>query len=104
MTPPKRIAVYTGTFDPITLGHLNVIQRASRLADELVVGIGINVEKQPWFSIDERVSLVTRTTSDIANVVVKTFEGLAVDFVRQCNSHIMVRGIQEVTCRFSDTR
>jgi pantetheine-phosphate adenylyltransferase len=92
-----RIAVYTGSFDPITLGHVNVIQRASRLADELVVGIGINVEKQPWFSPEERVALVTRATSHIPNVVVKTFDGLAVDFVRQCNSHIMVRGVRPLT-------
>lgn len=93
----ERIAVYTGTFDPITLGHVNVIERASRLADELVVGIGINVEKQPWFSPEERVSLVTRATSHIPNVVVKTFDGLAVNFVRECKSHIMVRGMRPLT-------
>ena len=92
-----RVAVYTGSFDPITLGHVNVIERASRLADVLVVGIGINVEKQPWFSTDQRVAIVERATADIENVVVKTFDGLAVEFVRDCKSHIMVRGIRPLT-------
>lgn len=93
----QRIAVYTGSFDPITLGHLNVIQRASRLADQLVVGIGINVEKPPWFPTEKRILFVRRATQEIPNVVVKTFEGLAVNFVRQCKSHIMVRGIRPLT-------
>jgi pantetheine-phosphate adenylyltransferase len=93
----QRVAVYTGSFDPITLGHVNVIQRAARLADELIVGIGMNVEKQPWFSLEQRVALVSRSTCDIPNVVVKTFDGLAVNFVRQCDSHVMVRGVRPLT-------
>ncbi len=94
MSTDKRIAVYTGSFDPITLGHMNMIERASRLADELVVGVGFNIEKQLWFNADERAALVKRATAAIPNVVVKTFDGLAVDFVRQCKSHVMVRGIR----------
>lgn len=93
----QKIAVYTGSFDPITLGHINVIERASRLFDTLVVGIGINVEKLPWFSTEQRVELVRRTTRHLPNVEVQTFSGLAVEFVRSCHSQIMVRGIRPLT-------
>lgn len=92
-----RVAVYTGSFDPITLGHLNVIQRASRLVDTLIVGIGINVEKQPWFTHDQRVELMRRATKQLPNIVVKTFDGLAVDFVRACDARVMIRGIRPLT-------
>ncbi|MFO0817691.1 MAG: pantetheine-phosphate adenylyltransferase [Pirellulales bacterium] len=92
-----RSAVYTGTFDPITLGHLDVIQRASQLVDRLIVGIGINVEKKPLFDLEERVELVQRTTSRFANVEVRTFSGLAVVFVRECGSRVMIRGVRPLT-------
>ncbi len=92
-----RVAVYTGSFDPITLGHMNVIERASRLVDTLVVGIGVNVEKEPWFSPEQRVQLVKRATAEIPNVEIKTFDGLAVSFVRSCNSRVMVRGMRPLT-------
>ncbi len=94
---PKRVAVYTGSFDPITLGHLNVIERASRLVDLLIVGIGINIGKPPLLSPNERLELVQEVTSDIDNVVVKKFGGLAVNFVRECGSSVMVRGIRPLT-------
>lgn len=90
-------AVYTGSFDPITLGHLNVIQRSSRLVDELIVGIGINVEKQGLFEPAERLELVRRCTKQWSNVSVKTFEGLAVDFVTQCGATVMIRGVRPLT-------
>ncbi len=92
-----RTAVYTGSFDPITLGHLHVIHRASGLFEHLVVGIGINADKRPLFSIDERVELVQSVTGDVPNVSVQTFDGLAVDFVRQQNAQVMVRGIRPLT-------
>ena len=78
----SRVAVYTGSFDPITLGHINVIERASRLVDKLIVGIGINIEKQSLFTPDERVELMCRATQHLPNVEVKQFSGLAVHFVR----------------------
>ena len=78
-----RIAVYPGSFDPITLGHLNVIERACLLFDRLIIGIGINIEKQAMFTDEERVEQVRAVTSHLANVDVLTFQGLAVDFVRQ---------------------
>ena len=93
----SRIAVYTGSFDPITLGHLNVIQRSSRLVDSLVVGIGVNVEKSSLFSPQERVELVQQTTKQFDNVEVRQFTGLAVNFVRQCGATVMIRGVRPLT-------
>jgi len=93
----SRVAVYTGSFDPITLGHLNIIERASRLVDKLIVGIGINVEKQALFTPDERVDLVRRCTAGLRNVEVRKFGGLAVSFVRQCGARVMLRGVRSLT-------
>ncbi|HZZ74039.1 MAG TPA: pantetheine-phosphate adenylyltransferase [Pirellulales bacterium] len=93
----NRIAVYTGSFDPITLGHLNVIERASRLVDRLVVGIGINIEKQALFAPDERLELVCRATGHLPNVSVQTFDGLAVSFVRRCGARVMLRGVRSLS-------
>ena len=96
-TNQLRLAVYTGSFDPITLGHLNVIQRASRLVDQLIVGVGINIEKHPLFTAAERVAMIRRVTADCPNVEVRTFQGLAVEFVRECNATVMIRGIRPLT-------
>ena len=92
-----KTAVYTGSFDPITLGHLNVIERGSRLFDRLVVGIGVNIEKVGLFEPQERLELACQVTRHLDNVEVKTFEGLAVDFVQQCDSRIMLRGVRPLT-------
>lgn len=92
-----RTAVYTGSFDPITLGHLNVIERASRLFDRIIVGVGINADKVGLFTPDERVLLVEKATQDLPRVHVRQFVGLAVDFVRQCNARIMIRGVRPLT-------
>lgn len=94
---PNRIAVYTGSFDPITLGHLNVIRRACQLVDRLVVGIGVNAEKSSLFTQDERVEFVQRVTADLGNVEVRVFEGLAVKFVRDVGARVMIRGIRPLT-------
>lgn len=93
----SRRAVYTGSFDPITLGHLNVIERSSRLVDELIVGVGLNIDKQSLFSADERVELVRRTTSHLLNVQVEMFTGLAVRFVRDCDARVIIRGVRSLT-------
>jgi len=93
----SRRAVYTGSFDPITLGHLNVIERSSRLVDELIVGVGLNIDKQSMFTAEERVELIARTTSHLSNVVVKLFTGLAVTFVRDCNARVIIRGVRSLT-------
>ncbi len=92
-----RAAVYTGSFDPVTLGHLNVIERGSRLVDRLIIGIGINSEKQGLFQSAERLELVQRVVQHLDNVEVKTFEGLAVDFVRSCGAQVMLRGVRPLT-------
>jgi pantetheine-phosphate adenylyltransferase len=92
-----RRAVYTGSFDPITLGHLNVIERSSRLVDELVVGVGINIEKRPLFSADERVELIHRVTAHLGNIVIRPFTGLAVRFVRDCDARVIIRGVRSLS-------
>ncbi len=97
MSPTERVVVYTGSFDPITLGHLNVIRRSARLFDRLIVGVGINTKKTALFSVDERVDLVRRVTAPCGNVEVRTFQGLAVEFVRQCGARVMVRGVRPLT-------
>ena len=92
-----RTAVYTGSFDPITLGHLNVIERASKLVDRLIIGIGINQEKSSLFTIDERTELVGTTTAHLPNVEVQAFTGLAVEFVRAVGARVMIRGVRPLT-------
>ena len=89
-----RTAVYTGTFDPVHLGHLDIIQRGSRLFDRLIVGVGINPEKAGLFSPDERVELIRAVTADLDNVEVQRFDGLAVRFVRESGAAIMLRGLR----------
>ncbi len=91
------IAVYTGSFDPVTLGHLHIIERAASLFDRLVVGIGINVEKTPLFSPEERQELLGHVTEHLPNVEVRPFSGLAVDFVRRLGAKVMVRGVRPMT-------
>ena len=90
-------AVYTGVFDPIHLGHLDIIRRGSRIFDRLVVGVGINPEKAPFFSVEERVDLVQRVVTTYGNVEVKPFPGLAVRFVREAGAHIMLRGLRTLS-------
>jgi pantetheine-phosphate adenylyltransferase len=92
----SRVAVYSGSFDPITLGHLNVIERAARLVDKLFVGVGVNIEKQSMFSPEERVALVRSSTKHLENVEVKSFYGLAVSFCRECGAQVFLRGIRSL--------
>lgn len=93
----SRRAVYTGSFDPITLGHLNVIERSSRLVDVLIVGIGLNIDKQSLFTAEERVELVERVTKPLGNVEVRQFSGLAVKFVRECSANVIIRGVRSLS-------
>lgn len=98
MTPPSaRIAVYPGSFDPITLGHLNVMERFSRLFDRLIVGVGINIDKQTMFESEERRELIRGATEHLDNIEIRTFSGLAVEFARQCGARVMVRGVRPIT-------
>jgi pantetheine-phosphate adenylyltransferase len=93
----NRRAVYTGSFDPITLGHLNVIERSSKLVDELIVGVGLNIDKQSLFTGDERVDLIRLVTKELGNVDVRKFDGLAVRFVRECDARVIIRGVRSLT-------
>ncbi|MAI32455.1 MAG: pantetheine-phosphate adenylyltransferase [Rubripirellula sp.] len=95
--PHPRTAVYTGSFDPITLGHLHIIQRAAPLFDELVIGVGSNADKRSLFDPNQRVDLVRSVTGGLAHVRVEVFDGLAVDFVRSLGARVMVRGIRPLT-------
>lgn len=90
-------AVYPGSFDPVTLGHLNIIERAARLFDGLVIGVGVNIEKKPWFSPEERAELIRSSVSGIPNVTVEIYEGLTVKFVQKKGAKIMVRGVRPIT-------
>jgi pantetheine-phosphate adenylyltransferase len=92
-----RIAVYPGSFDPITLGHLDVMQRASRLFDKLIVGVGVNIEKVPLFDPQERQDLIRAVTAHLANIEIREFRGLAVAFVKECNARVMLRGVRPIT-------
>lgn len=92
-----RHAVYVGSFDPLTLGHHDIITRGSRIFSKLTVGIGINPEKKPLFSPDERLSIITELVTGLHNVEVVCFEGLAVGFTRKCGAAVMLRGIRTLT-------
>ena len=92
-----RLAVYPGSFDPITLGHLDVMERASRLFDRLIVGVGVNIEKRPLFDAEERQELIRLSTGHLPNLEIRTFHGLAVEFVRECGVGVMVRGVRPIT-------
>jgi pantetheine-phosphate adenylyltransferase len=93
----QRSAVYTGVFDPIHLGHLDLIRRGSGLYDRLVVGVGINPDKKPFFSMEERVELVREVVAPYPNVEVLPITGLAVHFVREVGARIMLRGLRTLS-------
>ncbi len=90
-------AVYPGSFDPVTRGHLDIIERAAALVDELVVGVLNNNAKIPLFSVEERVNMLNEVIRHIPNVRVEAFSGLSVDFVKSCGARFIVRGLRAVT-------
>ena len=92
-----KTAVYPGSFDPCTNGHLDVIKRASRQFDKLVVAVLINSSKQPSFSVEERVDMLKRVTKDMDNVEICSFSGLLADFMKNINSSIIIKGIRAVS-------
>ena len=99
---PMRVGLYPGTFDPVTNGHLDVIGRAARLMDKLVVGVAINTGKGPLFTLEERVELVTAEMQPIASrngtvIEVRPFDGLLIDFARSVGACMIVRGLRAVS-------
>lgn len=92
-----KIGVYPGSFDPVTNGHLDIIQRSAKIFDKLIVGVLNNNHKKPMFTIDERVMLLEKLTNDMDNVIVDTFSGLLVDFVESYNANVIIRGFRAVS-------
>ena len=90
-------AIYPGSFDPMTLGHLDIIKRASKMFDHLTVSVLDNKAKNALFSVEERVSILKEATKDIPNVSVDSFSGLLVDYANQKDIHVSVRGLRAVT-------
>lgn len=92
-----RRAIYPGTFDPITNGHFDLIQRASKLFSEVIVGVAANTSKQPLFTLEERVGLVEEVTSSLDNVTVIGFTGLLADLAKDRQAHVLIRGLRAVS-------
>jgi pantetheine-phosphate adenylyltransferase len=91
------LAVYPGTFDPLTNGHVDIIERGARLFDRIIVAILVNAEKAPLFSMAERVDIARKVFKDHANVEVDTFDGLLVDYVARRHANVLVRGLRAVS-------
>lgn len=92
-----KIGIYPGSFDPITLGHLDVINRASKLVDKLIIGVLQNSAKKPLFTADERTDMIKQVTGHLDNVTVASYDGLLVDYAREQNATIIIRGLRAVT-------
>ena len=92
-----RVAVYPGSFDPVTLGHIDIIQRTAKMFDKVIIGVLRNRSKSPLFTAEERVELLKQVTADIPNVEVQSFQGLLIDFVRQNQANVIVRGLRAIT-------
>ena len=93
----EKIAIYPGTFDPITLGHIDVIKRGSKLFDQVIVTIAINQSKMPLFTIDERIEMINDAVKEFNNVSVEKFDGLLVNFATQRNASVIIRGLRAVS-------
>lgn len=92
-----RIGIYPGSFDPVTLGHLDIILRASKLVDNLIIGVLKNSSKSPLFTSEERVRFLKMVTKDIPNVTVESYQGLLVDFADEKKANVIVRGLRAIT-------
>jgi pantetheine-phosphate adenylyltransferase, bacterial len=97
MKHAEHVGIYPGSFDPITLGHLDIIERAASMFDKLIVAVLINRSKSPLFSADERVKMIQMVTAHIENVEVLSFDGLSVDFAEAMGAKVIVRGLRAVT-------
>ena len=92
-----KISIYPGSFDPITNGHIDIIKRAAKISDKLIVAVLNNANKKPLFSVSERLEMIKDAIKNIENVEVDSFEGLTVDYCKKKNATIMIRGLRAVT-------
>ena len=93
----SRIAVYPGTFDPVTYGHIDIIKRAAKIYDKVIVAVAHNEDKNPLFSVEERVSMLKDSVRPLKNVIVDDFNGLVVDYVKRKGSRVMIRGLRMIS-------
>ncbi|WP_300379506.1 pantetheine-phosphate adenylyltransferase [Henriciella sp.] len=98
----ERVGLYPGTFDPITMGHLDIIGRGMKLVDRLIIGVAVNEAKKPLFSLDERTEIVAKDVGDLPNprnvkIEVKPFDNLLMHFAESCNAHVIIRGLRAVS-------
>ena len=90
-------AICPGSFDPVTLGHIDIIKRASKLFDRVIVAVLVNLDKKPWFTVDERIDFLRKSIKDIKNVEIAGFDGLLVEYAKQRNAAVIVRGLRAVS-------
>ena len=90
-------AIYPGSFDPVTYGHIDIMRRSCKIVDELIVGVLSNKAKIPLFSVEERVRILNEAIKDLPNVEIVAFSGLSVDFARQCKAKVIIRGLRAIT-------
>ena len=92
-----KTALYPGSFDPITLGHLDIIQRASQMFDTVIVAVMCNSAKTPLFTLDERVKMIKESVKNLDNVIIESFDGLLINYCKEKNIHIVIRGLRAIT-------
>jgi len=92
----ERVAVYPGTFDPITNGHLDLIRRGLNVVDRIIVAVAVNPAKTPLFTVEERLEMIKKAVGDNPRITVDSFTGLVVDYLQKCNTHILLRGLRAV--------
>lgn len=92
-----KTVIYPGSFDPVTLGHCDIITRSSQIFDRLIVGVLKNNAKSPLFSVQERVNMLKKVTNGLANVEIQSFDGLLIDFARRNGANVVIRGLRAIT-------
>jgi pantetheine-phosphate adenylyltransferase len=92
-----KIAIYPGTFDPVTRGHIDICDRALKMFDQVVIGVADSLAKEPLFDIDERTDMLETVFSDSPRISIKRFSGLLIDFARDCNAQIIIRGLRAIS-------
>ena len=92
-----KIAIYPGTFDPVTRGHIDMCERALKMFDQVVIGVADSLAKEPFFNIDERTDMLETVFSDSPGISIRRFSGLLIDFARDCNAQIIIRGLRAIS-------